>query len=94
MWDLRHPKISQASGTLDSGTSPLTPFFDKETGLLFLAGKGDGNIRYFEYQDGSLHFLDEYASGVAQRGTYFDCTVSVQLLFCCILQASVMLLRD
>lgn len=24
------------------------PFFDEDTSVLFLAGKGDGNIRYYE----------------------------------------------
>ena len=31
----------QASGT-------ILPFYDPDTHILFLAGKGDGNIRYYE----------------------------------------------
>ncbi|CAN0593918.1 unnamed protein product, partial [Laminaria digitata] len=26
----------------------ILPFYDDESSLLFLAGKGDGNIRYYE----------------------------------------------
>merc|ERR1712137_973560 len=33
---------------IDTSSGILMPFYDNDTGLLFLAGKGDGNIRYFE----------------------------------------------
>lgn len=26
----------------------ILPFYDEESSLLYLAGKGDGNIRYYE----------------------------------------------
>eukprot|EP01115_Flamella_aegyptia_P001750 TRINITY_DN1292_c0_g1_i1.p1 TRINITY_DN1292_c0_g1~~TRINITY_DN1292_c0_g1_i1.p1 ORF type:complete len:182 (+),score=82.62 TRINITY_DN1292_c0_g1_i1:305-850(+) len=46
------------------------PFYDKDTSILFLAGKGDGNIRYYEVVDESpyIHFLSEFKSNVPTRG--------------------------
>jgi len=38
---------------------------------LYLAGKGDGNIRYFEYENDKFEFLSEYKSGDPQRGIAF-----------------------
>ena len=37
----------------------------------FVAGKGDGNIRYYEYDSASLYSLSEYQSSVPQRGMCF-----------------------
>ncbi|CAD7947178.1 unnamed protein product [Amoebophrya sp. A25] len=71
LWDIRYPGTPRHEQTLDTGTGALCPFYDRETGLLFLAGKGDGNIKFFEYVDGSLHYLDDYASNQPQRGLAF-----------------------
>ena len=37
----------------------------------WLAGKGDGNIRYFEYESDNLYALDEHKSSEPQRGMCF-----------------------
>jgi hypothetical protein len=38
--------------------------------VLFLAGKGDGNIRYYEVVDEApyVHYLSEFKSNTPQRG--------------------------
>jgi len=46
------------------------PFYS-DNNILFLAGKGDGNIRYYEYESDSLHPLAEYQSSTPQRGMCF-----------------------
>lgn len=33
---------------LDQSAGVLMPFYDQDTSVLFLGGKGDGNIRYYE----------------------------------------------
>ncbi|KAJ1494890.1 hypothetical protein T484DRAFT_1764493, partial [Baffinella frigidus] len=44
-----------------SGT--LLPFFDPDASLLFLAGKGDCNVRYFEIVEGEphLYYIDAFS---------------------------------
>ncbi|EIW73401.1 deoxyuridine 5'-triphosphate nucleotidohydrolase [Tremella mesenterica] len=54
--------------SLDSSAGVLMPFFAEGNDILFLAGKGDGNIRYYEYENDTLHFLSEYKSTDPQRG--------------------------
>jgi len=46
------------------------PFYDNDTNVMFLAGKGDGNVRYFEIVDESpyVHYLSEFKSNTPQRG--------------------------
>ncbi|PMD41050.1 coronin-6 [Hyaloscypha variabilis F] len=56
---------------LDSISGVCMPFWDDGTQCLYLAGKGDGNIRYFEYENDKFEFLSEYKSGDPQRGLAF-----------------------
>jgi len=34
--------------TVDNSAGVIAPFYDEDSDLIFLAGKGDGNVRYFE----------------------------------------------
>ncbi|KAJ8497090.1 hypothetical protein ONZ45_g12202 [Pleurotus djamor] len=56
--------------TLDQSAGVVMPFWS-DNNILFLAGKGDGNIRYFEYENDALFPLDEYKSTDPQRGMCF-----------------------
>ncbi|EGY15061.1 hypothetical protein VD0002_g3196 [Verticillium dahliae] len=56
---------------LDSISGVCMPFWDDGSNCLYLAGKGDGNIRYFEYQNDKFEFLSEYKSLEPQRGIAF-----------------------
>ncbi|WWC67163.1 uncharacterized protein I206_101070 [Kwoniella pini CBS 10737] len=57
--------------SLDSSAGVIMPFYAEGNDVLFLAGKGDGNIRYYEFEGDSLHFLNEYKSSDPQRGMTF-----------------------
>ena len=56
---------------LDSISGVCVPFWDDGTQCLYLAGKGDGNIRYYEYTNDSFEYLSEYKSADPQRGIAF-----------------------
>ncbi|KJZ74039.1 hypothetical protein HIM_06488 [Hirsutella minnesotensis 3608] len=56
---------------LDSISGVCIPFWDDGSNCLYLAGKGDGNIRYFEYENDKFEFLSEYKSPDPQRGIAF-----------------------
>ncbi|KAF8633897.1 hypothetical protein AX17_004339 [Amanita inopinata Kibby_2008] len=56
--------------TLDQSSGVVMPFWS-DNNILFLAGKGDGNIRYYEYEADSLYALAEYKSTEPQRGMCF-----------------------
>lgn len=72
LWDTRQP-TEPIGGfmPLDSGSGISMPFWDDGCQILYLAGKGDGNIRYFEYQNDKFEFLSEYRSPNPQRGLAF-----------------------
>lgn len=52
-----------------------------------IAGKGDGNIRYYEYEGDNLHALDEHKSVDPQRGMCFVPRRSVNTSECEIARA-------
>ena len=47
------------------------PFWDDGSQMLYLAGKGDGNIRYYEYDNDKFEPLSEHKSPEPQRGLAF-----------------------
>jgi len=59
--------------SIDTSAGVIMPFFDHDTNILFLAGKGDGNIRYYEIVDEApyFHYLSEFKSATPQRGMAF-----------------------
>jgi hypothetical protein len=36
--------------------------------MLYITGKGDTGIKFFEYMDGQLHFLNSFGSTVPGKG--------------------------
>ena len=67
MWDLRNLHKPIAADSLDQASGVILPFFDVDTNMLYLAGKGDGNIRYYEVMDSTLYPLSQYSSTVSAR---------------------------
>ncbi|KAF7370174.1 Coronin [Mycena sanguinolenta] len=55
---------------LDQSAGVVMPFWS-DNNILFLAGKGDGNIRYYEYESDALYSLSEHKSADPQRGMCF-----------------------
>ncbi|KAH9835091.1 actin binding protein [Teratosphaeria destructans] len=73
LWDPRNPSkpVGGDFTLLDSSSGIAMPFWDDGTQILYLAGKGDGNIRYFEFENDKFEYLSEYKSGDPQRGLAF-----------------------
>jgi len=55
---------------IDTGSGVLFPYYDNDTFLVYVAGMGDGNIRYFEVDNVSPYVfpLSEYKTATPQRG--------------------------
>mmetsp|Transcript_18400 Transcript_18400/g.37490 ORF Transcript_18400/g.37490 Transcript_18400/m.37490 type:complete len:459 (-) Transcript_18400:134-1510(-) len=80
VWDLRKlPTNAETEAEpldmilLDQGTGALYPFFDPGTQMLYLAGKGDANVRYFEAvpDEPYLHFISDFRTTTPQKGFDF-----------------------
>ncbi|CAH1404030.1 unnamed protein product [Nezara viridula] len=69
VWNENSLVTPLANEYIDSSSGIIFPYFDFDTNILFLAGKGDGNIRYYEIVDSApwVHFLNQYLSGLPQR---------------------------
>lgn len=72
LWDIKNP-TEPVGGfeRLDSISGVCVPFWDEGTQCVYLAGKGDGNIRYFEYANDKFEYLSEHKSTEPQRGIAF-----------------------
>lgn len=47
----------------------LVPYYDESLNLLWVTGKGDGNIKYYEYLNGKLNYYNnEYRSTYGGKG--------------------------
>ncbi|RMZ82250.1 hypothetical protein DV738_g1793, partial [Chaetothyriales sp. CBS 135597] len=72
LWDIKAMRQPvDGFQMLDSISGVCIPFWDDGTQCLYLAGKGDGNIRYYEYQNDKFEYLSEYKSADPQRGIAF-----------------------
>jgi len=62
--NLSAPQVGPCN--LDNQAGMIIPFYDEDSDLIFLAGKGDGNIRYYEFEDKAdkpeIHFCSQYSS--------------------------------
>jgi len=70
LWDPANLSKPLAEENVDTASGILMPFFDTDTNVLYLAGKGDGNIRYYEVTDegSKIYYLSQYQSSVPARG--------------------------
>jgi WD40 repeat protein len=84
LFDPRKLGESVRTENIDTASGIIMPFFDNDTSVLFLAGKGDGNIRYYEVVDEApyIHFLTEYKSATPQRGMGWTPKLAIDLSSC------------
>jgi len=74
VWDPRGDVSKPlAALELDQMSGVIMPFYDEDTRMLYLVGKGDGNIRYFEMVDGDpyVYPLAEHRTNVSTKGADF-----------------------
>uniref|UniRef100_A0A671REX2 Coronin n=1 Tax=Sinocyclocheilus anshuiensis TaxID=1608454 RepID=A0A671REX2_9TELE len=70
LWDPNNFSEPLTLQELDTSSGVLLPFFDPDTGVVYLCGKGDSSIRYFEVTDEApyVHYLSMYSSKESQKG--------------------------
>lgn len=71
VWDLANLSKPIATHKIDNGAGVMYPIFDPDTHVLYLCGKGDGNIRIYEFEDkGDCIFKlsDGFRSTVSTKG--------------------------
>ncbi|NXD72643.1 COR2B protein, partial [Eolophus roseicapillus] len=70
LWDQEDLTMPLIEEEIDGLSGLLFPFYDADTHMLYLAGKGDGNIRYYEIgsEKPYLSYLMEFRSPAPQKG--------------------------
>ncbi|XP_029776660.1 coronin-2A isoform X1 [Suricata suricatta] len=70
VWDQDNLSVPLTEEDLDGSSGVLFPFYDADTSMLYVVGKGDGNIRYYEVSADKPHlnYLTEYRSYNPQKG--------------------------
>jgi len=55
---------------LDQSAGVLMPFYEEDTGVLYVTGKGDGTIRYYEMTEEkeSIYYLESFSSNEPHKG--------------------------
>jgi len=70
VWDPKKLDTPLIISDLDQSAGVIIPFYDPDNSILYLAGKGDASIRYFELVKDKpyLHFLSEFRDTLSQQG--------------------------
>jgi coronin-2 len=65
--DLQNPLRLE---NIDSSSGVLFPFYDHDTKMVYVAGKGDGSIRYYEITSEApfCYYINQFMTGFPQRG--------------------------
>jgi hypothetical protein len=68
IWDFRSFNTALHSVPIDTSPGMMTPYYDAATEVVFLLGRGDSSIRYYEVNDDEpyIHYLDQYRGGETQ----------------------------
>jgi len=68
-WDPRKLETPLSFLDMDQSAGVLMPFYDADCNIMYVGGKGDGNVKYFEmFSSGQIFPLSTYSSNVAQKG--------------------------
>jgi len=68
LWDpkkMGEPLLAPTA--IDNSSGVIAPFYDEDSDIIFMAGKGDGNVRYYEFVHDAdpknmIVFLSQYSS--------------------------------
>ncbi|XP_016297272.1 uncharacterized protein LOC107654626 isoform X2 [Sinocyclocheilus anshuiensis] len=70
LWDPENMEEPVSVHEMDTSNGVLLPFYDPDTNVVYLCGKGDSSIRYFEITDEApfVHYLNTFTTKEPQRG--------------------------
>jgi WD40 repeat protein len=70
IWDGKNFAEPLATQEVDQAAGVMMPFYDEDTRMLYLTGKGDGNLRYYELVDEApyVYALAEHRTNVSTKG--------------------------
>jgi len=73
VFDPRNLSTDCTTIDIDQSAGVMIPYYDHDTSILYVGGKGDSSIKYWECVNSSpyLHFLSQYSDTTSQKGFCF-----------------------
>lgn len=73
IWDPRNTSAEVLRMDMDQAAGVIMPFFDPDTNIVYLAGKGDGNVRCYEVTDNGTQMFSctDFRTNVSAKGMAF-----------------------
>lgn len=70
LWDTKDLSEPMNIEVIDTSNGVIFPFYDEDTNMVWLCGKGDSIIRFYEVTDEApfVHYLNLYQTKESQRG--------------------------
>lgn len=68
LWDIRNLSSPVNTQKIDSASGAFVPLYDNDTKVVYLCGKGDGKLGYFEVEAPKVHALSEFRSTSPGKG--------------------------
>lgn len=71
LWNTNDLSKPVKQENIDTSSGIMMPFFDEDSNMVYIAGKGDANIRYYEVtgdEKSPIVYLDQYSSSDPQCG--------------------------
>uniref|UniRef100_A0AAY5F683 Coronin n=1 Tax=Electrophorus electricus TaxID=8005 RepID=A0AAY5F683_ELEEL len=70
LWNPQNMEEPITVHEMDTSNGVLLPFYDPDTNVVYLCGKGDSSIRYFEITEEApfVHYLNTFTTKEPQRG--------------------------
>ena len=70
VWSQQDLRMPLRLENIDSSSGVLFPFYDHDTGMVYVAGKGDGSIRYYELSQSHpfCFYINQFMTEHPQRG--------------------------
>eukprot|EP00531_Pseudo-nitzschia_arenysensis_P007630 CAMPEP_0116123814 /NCGR_PEP_ID=MMETSP0329-20121206/4949_1 /TAXON_ID=697910 /ORGANISM="Pseudo-nitzschia arenysensis, Strain B593" /LENGTH=462 /DNA_ID=CAMNT_0003617755 /DNA_START=228 /DNA_END=1616 /DNA_ORIENTATION=+ len=63
VWDLKNLSQPLHVESIDTASGALMPLYDRDTKVIYVCGKGDGQIRLYEYDESKAPFLYKLGDG-------------------------------
>jgi len=73
LFDCKKMDTQVVNADLDTAAGVFIPYYDPDTSMLYLAGKGDAAVKYWEIvnEDPYVHFLSEFRDTESTKGACF-----------------------
>jgi len=73
LFDCKKMDTAVATADLDTAAGVFIPYYDADTSMLYLAGKGDAAVKYWEIvnEEPYVHYLSEFRDTESTKGACF-----------------------